>query len=143
MSEQDRKAREPLVGYVVIDEHSEDMSHWDGAIAFPNPEGATLFWENPAPFIEKRAYDDLARENKLIRDQYSKLVSDAHISNLKYADERDEAIKMARELRDALDKAPHDFLCALIGGYGYCSCLNGRALASFDAKFGKEKKDGT
>ena len=52
----------PLIGFVVIEEYAEDFSHWDGAIAYPDPTGANLAWENPIPFIEKSFYDQLQRK---------------------------------------------------------------------------------
>ena len=58
---------EPLIGYVVIEDYEEGMGHWDGSIAYPNPEGANLYWQKPEPFIQKSAFDALQSELETVK----------------------------------------------------------------------------
>lgn len=58
------EAREPLVGYMIIEDYTDDYSDWSGQIAFPNPKGANIAWLNPIEMIEKSYADQ--REAELI-----------------------------------------------------------------------------
>ncbi len=64
----------PLIGYVVIDEYEEGMGHWGGHIAYPNPEGANLYWESPEPFIQKSYADSLEKQLKAERAKVADLM---------------------------------------------------------------------
>lgn len=74
---------EPLVGYMILEDYCEDMSHWSGMITGPtNPAGANLAWENPIKMIEHCAYDsqvlatqNLTKENAELRAKYDELIS--------------------------------------------------------------------
>lgn len=75
------KKSEPLIGYVVIDDYTEDMSDWSGAIAYPNPEGANLFWEKPEPFIQKSAFDAIKKENEELQKERDELKAELSAAN--------------------------------------------------------------
>ena len=62
-----------LEGFMVLDGWAEDYSDWDGVITGPaNPKGANLYWHNPIPMIERRAYDSL-------RARVAELESENHV----------------------------------------------------------------
>lgn len=42
----------PRIGYVAIEDYTDDYSDWTGQITFPNPKGANIYWQNPIVFIE-------------------------------------------------------------------------------------------
>lgn len=69
MSENSGNKKEPLIGYMVLEDWAEDYSQWDGSIAFPDPEGANLHWVNTIPMIEKAAFDELKAENERLKQQ--------------------------------------------------------------------------
>jgi len=50
------------VGYVAIEDYTEDYSDWTGQITFPNPRGANIYWENPIEFLEAEPVIKLLRE---------------------------------------------------------------------------------
>lgn len=52
----------PLVGFMIIEDHTDDMSDWSGQITFPNPKGANLAWLDPVEMIEKAPVDSLLDE---------------------------------------------------------------------------------
>ncbi len=56
-SDEQERPREPLVGWMILEDHADDLSHWDGVIAFPNPTGANLAWESPTKMIEFSAFE--------------------------------------------------------------------------------------
>jgi hypothetical protein len=57
-----------FVGYMIIDEHTDDYSDWSGYIAYPNPEGANLAWEKPIKMIQYSAYAILKKEVETLRE---------------------------------------------------------------------------
>ena len=60
-----------LTGYMVLDGWADDYSDWDGAITGPNnPTGANLYWHDPIPMIEKRAYDQAVKERDFASQQW-------------------------------------------------------------------------
>lgn len=69
MRRKDDMGEQYIRGFVVIDEHTDDMTQWSGAIAFPNPQGATLFWEKPKEFITIDAYNDARKKIRDLEDQ--------------------------------------------------------------------------
>lgn len=68
------KPREPLVGFMVIEDYTEDYSDWSGQIAFPDPVGANLYWQNTIPMIEKRAHDAALARIKLLEEVCAELM---------------------------------------------------------------------
>jgi hypothetical protein len=59
------KPREPLRGFVAIEDWTDDYSNWSGSICFPNPRGSNLHWENPIEFVEASAL--VAKDEELER----------------------------------------------------------------------------
>lgn len=53
------KKREPLIGFMVVEDYTEDMSDWSGQITFPDPTGANLYWEKPIKMIEYSAFEKM------------------------------------------------------------------------------------
>lgn len=54
--------RNPRIGFVVIDDYTDDYSDWTGQITFPNPKGANIYWQNPISFIELEPTLQLMKE---------------------------------------------------------------------------------
>lgn len=54
--------RKPRIGFVVIDDYTDDYSDWTGQITFPNPKGANIYWQNPISFIELEPTLQLMKE---------------------------------------------------------------------------------
>lgn len=63
----DAKPREPLVGYMIIEDYTDDYSDWSGQITYPDPRGANLAWLNPIKMIEHTAYDALRAQVEELR----------------------------------------------------------------------------
>jgi hypothetical protein len=91
-------AREPLIGWMILEDYCEDMSHWGGVISYPDPTGANLAWLNPTKMIEYSVYQQACKERDHLREalEYAKGV-------LKQCD--DHSCQMGEEmprLRDTL-----------------------------------------
>lgn len=60
-----------LTGFMVLDGYADDYSDWDGTITGPaNPKGANLYWHDPIPMIEKRAFDEVVRDRDFANQQW-------------------------------------------------------------------------
>lgn len=70
---QENKPRDPLIGYMVIEDYAEDYSQWDGLIAYPDPEGANLYWQKTIKMIEHSAYLAIQAENEKLKQANLKL----------------------------------------------------------------------
>lgn len=95
--ETDCEAREPLIGWMILEDHCEDMSDWSGVISFPDPTGANLAWENPTKMIEHRAFEKLRKENERLRADnaiHIETIAGTFARNCKFADEN-EALRAA------------------------------------------------
>lgn len=70
----------PRIGYVAIEDYTDDYSDWTGQITFPNPKGANIYWQNPIVFIEleptMRMMDELANKLQVLDD----LIGDLSLS---------------------------------------------------------------
>jgi hypothetical protein len=70
----DQQAREPLIGYMIFEDHCDDMSDWSGVITGPqDPTGANLAWESPIKMISYDAYEKLAAQNKQLDERDEEL----------------------------------------------------------------------
>jgi hypothetical protein len=98
-----REGRKPRIGYVSWHEEEEgEDGFFSGEITGPqNPRGANLAWIDPVPFIEKFAYDELARENA----EFKKLPDWWVDRAMKAEKERDELRWEVTELREKLNGA--------------------------------------
>ena len=52
----------PRIGFVVIDDYTDDYSYWTGQITFPNPKCANIYWQNHISFIELEPTIQLMKE---------------------------------------------------------------------------------
>lgn len=63
MTNDTAKQREPLIGWMILEDYCDDMSDWSGVITYPDPTGANLSWENPTKMIEYSAFEQMKRES--------------------------------------------------------------------------------
>ena len=55
----------PLIGWMIMESHDDDLSNWDGVITYPDPTGANLAWENPTKMIE---FNEHERARNLLKE---------------------------------------------------------------------------
>ena len=100
------EARESLIGWMILEDHTEDMSHWSGVISYPDPTGANLAWENPTKMIEYAAYEAMRKELAETKKYLDATTGDAMCARA----ERDRAwaaLEAAREQRDSFITSLH------------------------------------
>ena len=73
MSEVKFDKNNPLIGFMIIEDSTDDLTEWSGHITFPNPRGANLAWLNPVEMIDKRAFDTVVKERDDLRAEIGTL----------------------------------------------------------------------
>ncbi|WP_374029803.1 hypothetical protein [Bdellovibrio bacteriovorus] len=76
MSEVKFDGNNPLIGFMIIEDSTDDLTEWSGHITFPNPRGANLAWLNPVEMIDKRAFDAVVKERDDLRARVGELEKD-------------------------------------------------------------------
>lgn len=117
----DEEAAKPRIGYVAYEDEEEgEDGEWSGYITGPSdPTGANLAWQNPTPFIEKRAYDALAEKVKrleaLLEDVCNKITGEYE---LPFPQSREDCkpIEMARKRREYDVRCAQEALAKLRAG---------------------------
>lgn len=89
--------RKPRIGFVVIDDYTDDYSDWTGQITFPNPKGANIYWQNPISFIELEPTLQLMKEIGEVMSEAIDLIDDSIRGEYEFDSFTSQPLKLALE----------------------------------------------
>lgn len=96
----------PRIGYVEIEDYTDDYSDWTGQITFPNPKGANIYWQNPIVFIEleptMRLMDEMAEALDEIRFHEQKHVENSPEETTYYLRVTNKVLEKYRKFKEGL-----------------------------------------